>query len=269
MKHIYATRTPINITTWIRREARETDAEILVEGDTIVRSEGGIVAACMDVHEDTANLRKAVLSLDFDRNERMLGLQTNSSVFGFLPALPLRRDFCTTASMAHRNARAHGVICEWATLVAKKYEQILPGLYRRHLQTVRGQVLPDWILSATPFTSGVVNRDSMLKYHKDTGNFPNFVSVMIVLRSGANGGRLVLPEYNVKFACSDASLIIFDGQAILHGVTPLKVSPLGYRISIVWYSMMGMRKCQCRDKELAKIRAKRKRREVHRSTKKT
>ena len=55
---------------------------------------------------------------------------------------------------------------------------------------------------------------------------------------------------------------MFDGQGIMHGVTPITYeSPLSYRYSIVYYSLKQMWKCLTIDEELVRIRNKKTQRE--------
>ncbi len=55
---------------------------------------------------------------------------------------------------------------------------------------------------------------------------------------------------------------MFDGQSILHGVTPInKVSPKGYRFSIVYYTLKRMWQCLEVDEELVRVRQKKTERE--------
>jgi hypothetical protein len=80
---------------------------------------------------------------------------------------------------------------------------------------------------------------------------------MLVLREGMKGGWLVLPEYDARFFLRNNSIFMFDGQQILHGVTPMaKEREDGYRYSIVYYSLRGMWKCLTLTEELAQARGK-------------
>ncbi len=50
------------------------------------------------------------------------------------------------------------------------------------------------------------------------------------------------------------SVLLFDGQDILHGVTPFTVSDDGYRYTVVYYSLQRMWDCLTITDELARIR---------------
>src|SRR3546814_9025466 len=104
------------------------------------------------------------------------------------------------------------------------------------------EVLPDWRLSASAaWTSGVINRESSLPYHRDGNNFEAW-SVMPVIRRAVSGGHLHIPEYGITVPCRDGYAVAFFGKRLVHGVTPMKkTSPDGYRISVVYYALQGLK----------------------------
>jgi hypothetical protein len=86
---------------------------------------------------------------------------------------------------------------------------------------------------------------------------------MPVVRRGVRGGRLHLPEFNVSFECRDGWVVWFPGWRYVHGVTPItKVEPDGYRISVVYYSLRGMKDCHTWALEQARGREVRTQREA-------
>ncbi len=87
-------------------------------------------------------------------------------------------------------------------------------------------------------------------------------SCMIVFKGGIGGGYLSVPEYGVGFQLPNNSLFLFDGQGILHGVTPIRrQNDLAYRFSVVYYSLKRMWACLEVDEELARVRTKKTQRE--------
>ena len=62
----------------------------------------------------------------------------------------------------------------------------------------------------------------------------------------------------MAFEQGDNALIIFDGQAVLHGVTPInKFHPRGYRASVVLYALEAMKNCYPFEQELEFARTER------------
>ena len=89
---------------------------------------------------------------------------------------------------------------------------------------------------------------------------------MVVFKGGVSGGFLSLPEYRAGVELKDNSLFMFDGQSILHGVTPIKKhNPNSYRYSIVYYSLRQMWKCLTIDEEVIRIRQRKTKRELLRA----
>ena len=67
---------------------------------------------------------------------------------------------------------------------------------------------------------------------------------MPVLRRGMDGGMLHLPEYDIIVPCQDSYAVYFKGKELVHGVTPMKKrKDDGYRYSIVFYALQGMKDC--------------------------
>ena len=78
---------------------------------------------------------------------------------------------------------------------------------------------------------------------------------MLVLKKDMEGGWLCIPEINTRFLLKNNSLFMFDGQKLLHGVSPMNErSEDAYRFSIVYYSLKGMWKCLTLTEELLRAR---------------
>jgi hypothetical protein len=181
--------------------------------------------------------------LDIRRSNRLGGLLSRSRTFGYHPRNRIRYNFCGPASLAADDAEAHAQIMRSAEVAARAYAAVNPALYARHVALAQA-VRRAWRLEGTPFTSGIVNRDNPLAYHYDAGNFRGVWSAMLGFRRDVTGGALAAPAYDVGFAIADRSLLLFDGQSLLHGITPFRrTSPRGYRITVVYYSLDEMWRC--------------------------
>lgn len=88
----------------------------------------------------------------------------------------------------------------------------------------------------------------------------------MVFKGDVTGGGLNVPEYDIHFTLADHSLLMFDGQGLLHGVTPFKLTkPGGYRYSIVYYSLRQMWNCLPPNAEVNRIRKLKTEREFKRA----
>ena len=87
---------------------------------------------------------------------------------------------------------------------------------------------------------------------------------MAVFRRFTYGGHLHLPDLDETVECKDNDVVLFDGQANLHGVTPITTSGdrLGWRFSVVFYQRKSMCNCLPYPEERARAARRRTEREV-------
>lgn len=202
-------------------------------------------------------LLKACQGVKFSTSPRTNKIKTHAAPFGAKPANRLKDNFCSQASMAETAPKANSVFKEFGIEIAKVYRDVFPEIYAQNLIEINKkdkEILPEYILEETPFTSGIVNKENALAYHYDKGNFAGMQSAMIVLCNNIQGGHLVLPEYDIAFRIQNNTLVLFDGQKVLHGVSKIvKSNPRGYRYSIVYYSMKELWKCLTKEEEIIKF----------------
>jgi hypothetical protein len=200
-------------------------------------------------------LLKSLLTIKYDKNKRLAGLITRSRIFGYKPREKIRNDFCTSTMLAKESPKEHQIICNFAKTLSKIYKKQCPEIYNEHADLTKSKLLPEWTIGDTPFSSGIVNKNNALHYHFDSGNFKNVYSNMVAFKSNVKGGYLSIPAYDIGLEIANNSLVLFDGQKILHGVTPIKLlSENAYRLSIVYYSLQQMWNCQPLNEELARIK---------------
>jgi hypothetical protein len=250
-----------------RRVASERDFSELVTKSTVVydKDAEAISIVYLELDDDFSGVVEALRSIQTKSAGRTGGMVSNSRIFGYSPRITLRRDYCSSASLAYDNPEAHSRICSLASMVSRYYQAWHPELYAEHQRVVE-KVLPGWRLEGSVFTSGIINRDNQLPYHHDAGNFRNVWSNMLAFKRKVGGGYLAVPEYDLGFQIRDHSLLMFDGQNILHGVTPiLKWAADSYRYTIVFYSLRGMWQCLTPEEETQRYRRKRTEREVRRA----
>lgn len=266
MKTIQVQRKPVDLKLYTYRTAKEGDCHVVIDEPTIVK-EGSQIKIVYDVvAEPLHDLVRALRRITYERNYRTGGLPTNSRIFGYAPRSTLRKDFCSATSLAQEYPREHHAICEAAKVADRYYGLWNPSLHEQHLQTTKDKVLREWQIEDSVFTSGIVNKNNPLRYHFDTGNFKNVWSAMLVFKKDIQGGGLSVPEYDLHFTLADHSVLMFDGQGLLHGVTPFtQQRPGGYRYSIVYYSLRQMWNCLPPGNELDRIRKLKTRRELKRA----
>lgn len=254
MKKVKAEKRPVDLKAFVKRTALAEDCARFIDYDCIVEDETGApIIFYMKLRGDTTRMCQAVRTVAYGKGARTQGLTAQARVFGFNPRNTIRADFCSATSMSREHPAQHQVICDFGKILSKEYEKHLPDTFGQHVKTVQ-KVLPDWTIKGTPFTSGIINKNSALKYHFDSGNFKKVYSNMVVFKKYCRGGHLAIPEYDLMLDCADNTVVFFDGQSILHGVTPFKIATGGFRFSVVYYSLQQMWNCQPLTRELARAK---------------
>ena len=214
--------------------------------------------------KDRAALRRAVMVLPQNIVPRAAsgGASSRSAMVGWLrPNAMLGRNYCAPAVGARKTPAAHLAAVNAAGPCADLMATILPERTDQHRDLVSiidaGYLLPGGL-----WTSGIVNYTAPYFYHRDRNNVPGTWSAMPVLRRGTRGGHLAFPEYEIDgqiavAACADGDVLLFEGQRIIHGVTPITIiEPDGYRITTVYYAVDALRHCPPCDEQLAVSRVK-------------
>src|SRR6185436_1393121 len=247
MKTIRLKRKALEKKDWVRRSAQESDyATLITEPCLLVDDETGEIKVIYDhLDFDTTDIVKALRRVKYSVGKRARGLLSTSRIFGYRPRNEMRQDYCSSTSMSREQPKEHNIVAKLALELEKVYAKYNPEVYARHKELSKDKIRNEWrIEKDSIFTSGIINKNNPLKYHHDTGNFSDVYSMMVVFKGNVEGGYLALPEYDVAFELPNNSLFMFDGQGLLHGVTPIKhTASFGYRYSIVYYTLKRMWQC--------------------------
>jgi hypothetical protein len=246
-------------------DLRPTDLEpgtVIHDADT-----GEPVFAYMPLAEP-GPLRRALLQVDCGGVRRARNYFSRSRTFGYSPRRPvLYRESCGLTDLAKERPDIERVLESYADQFSLTLKEILPEVAEAG-RAVLGQVLPEWRLGSEQlWTSGVINDTAQLPYHRDGFNFPVW-SAMPVVRRGTRGGYLSIPEYGLVVPCADGTVVYFEGFRLTHGVTPIRrvKKGQGYRISVVYYALSGMKNCRDAAEETAYGRRRRTEREADMAT---
>jgi hypothetical protein len=250
--------------------AKESDCQIVVNQNTTVLLNGKpIVVYIANLPKSTDSLFDALTRIKYDTNTRTSGMVTSSKIFGYAPRNAIRQLSCRAASIAAHQPKESDILKQFASVAAEQYHATNSELAQRHARITEEKVKPGYRMAGSMFTSGIVNHNNPLKYHFDTGNYLGVWSAMFAFKRDIDGGRLACPELGIAFECADKSLTMFDGQSILHGVTPIiKKRPEAVRYTVVYYSLKQMWSCESNEEEIEKLRAMRTKIEISRKIKK-
>ena len=250
----------------LRRALAEDVTELIKEPVTIVDEKGEIKLIYDIVPFDTSKYVEALRKIKYQESTRVSGLKTVSRIFGYAPRVTARKDFCSSTSLLNDSPEEHELIIELGQKLSEVYLNRAPQIFTGHQATADNKVRGEYRIEGTPFTSGIINKNNPLKYHFDSGNFKKVFSCMMAFKNECNGGHLALPEYDIALEIADNSVLLFDGQDILHGVTPFKLaSDDGYRFTVVYYSLQRMWDCLSVTDEIARIRNRKTERERRRA----
>ena len=210
-------------------------------------------------------VREAVKDTKYVETYRANTLPTKSSVFGALPRVAMRNDFCRFSNKTSEEKGNTNKLFTFQETLCKIYKEHLPELYEYDLQKARETVNDDYRLIDTPYTTANINVNHAIKYHRDSGNIKNSYSNVLILKEYCTGGELVLPEYRIALEQSDGALCIFSGQKEIHGVMPIKPYKENfYRASIVYYTMAQLEHCYPYKEEVSRLNIKKRERAVKR-----
>lgn len=257
----------INLKDFKRRTALDTDYHQFIDYPVRLVEDGRLIGIYLILPERADKLVDGLKNIKYlIADDRTQGLLSTSRTFGYKPRETMRTDFCSSASLARDDPTVHAQVCEFAKVCSQFYKETCPDLFQQHEEIAKEKIRPEWVIEGTPFTSGIINKNNPLKYHFDTGNFETVYSNMVAFKKYCSGGHLSIPEYDIGLEIANNSLLFFDGQKILHGVTPFKITQLGgYRFTIVYYTLKAMWNCLTVDEELVRIRAIKTQREKRRA----
>jgi len=263
MQTLVIEKKKIDLKKFIQKRASENDCSVLFKDEfkLVDKATDRVVCVYIKPTEDEqtfSSIFDTCLNVKYTESIRTSGLKTTSRIFGYNPRNAIRKDFCSATSLAAENPEMHAKLIKGGALAAKYYALTNKELYEEHLKTTKEKIVSDYRFADVPFTSGIINDNNPLCYHFDSGNFNNVWSAMIVLKKHIGGGYLSMPEYDINCEVADRSIFYFDGQSILHGVTPIsKLAPDSRRFSIVYYSLKSMWNCQPLREEVARARMRR------------
>lgn len=231
----------------IKQTPTKNDYNLVINEDTLFTKNGVNVGLYLKVDsKQLQGIRAASLNTKYVKTYRTRkALPTQSSVFGSLPRIPLRNDYCRFSAQTKNEKTNANILFSFLPYLTEIYKTYLPEQYEHDIKVIAENVNTDYIIKKqAPFTTANINVNHAIKYHKDTGNFKKNLSNVLILRDGIIGGQLVFPEYGFALAQEDGYLAIFDGQSEIHGVMPIiKTKENPYRASIVYYTLENMKHC--------------------------
>lgn len=234
----------------IGKQAFEVDVEPILPGTIIRDSETNEILLVYGKLQKRHTVLKTICrAIKFTNHRRLTQLMneyesptTRDVAFGSRPPNAV---FGLAASQCQFNKEApawYAEVCELGAELENLFKTYEPEKFLRQQETV-AKIHPDWVLpKSTVFTQGVINDANVLGYHYDRDNVPNGFSGMVYFKQKMAGGNLVLPQLGAKLIPEDETFVLFDGQSLIHGVTPLQrlAGKDSWRYSFVFYARQSM-----------------------------
>lgn len=243
---------------FLGKAAADADYDLLIDTETILYEGERCLGFYSPSVIETTRLRKLLSPARLSLLSRMTtgnAFYSRSCCFGYKPRSALRQRGCGPNQFAAEHPEANDALVEIAQRTQHYYGKVLPNELAMHHESA-ARIKNEYRIGGTVFTSGIINRNSPLPYHLDAGNVRGVRSILIGMRKNVAGGYLVLPEYRLALRVGDGSLSVFDGQSLVHGVTPMKkTAEDGERYSIVLYTLEKMWRCETHTEELAWARS--------------
>ena len=231
----------------IKQTPTKNDYNLVINEDTLFTKNGINLGLYIKIdNNQLQGIRAASLNTKYVKTYRTRkALPTQSSVFGSLPRIPLRNDYCRFSAQTKNEKTNANILFSFLPFLTEIYKTYLPAQYEHDLKVIAENVNTDYVIKKqAPFTTANINVNHAIKYHRDTGNFKKNLSNVLILKDGIVGGELVFPEYGFALSQEDGFLAIFDGQSEIHGVMPIiKTKENPYRASIVYYTLENMKHC--------------------------
>ncbi len=184
------------------------------------------------------------------KSSRTLGVNQMSAVFGALPRVACREDYCRFSANTKSQPEIFFALSKVAKYLWQIYQDNFPEVSANFLSFVEG-INDDWKKTGTPFTTINVNKNFAIGYHLDAANFGGVYSNVLITKKNVDGGLFVMPQFRLALAQSHGALVIVDGVKVPHGVTPIVPTSQDWeRSSVVFYTLANLKHCLAKAEEL-------------------
>jgi hypothetical protein len=167
------------------------------------------------------------------------GCSQMSTLLGSIAPKPMVRRPYPNIAQVHSVKSAQTFIKAMLVLAKeseKLIKEIMPEQYQRQRELF--EQVPDKWKFGNLFTSSISNYNISAPFHRDNGNIPNTVNVIICKRLNSKGGDLHVPDYGATIGQVDNSILVYPAWRNVHGVTPIiPTFEGGYRNSLIFYPL--------------------------------
>jgi len=135
----------------IKQTPKKSDYNILIDEDTLFTKNGINVGLYIKIGaEYTKLIREASINTKYVKTYRTNALPTQSSVFGSLPRVALRNDFCRFSAQTKNEKENANILFNFLPKLTEIYSKYLPDQYDHDLKTIQESVNDDYVIEKKP-----------------------------------------------------------------------------------------------------------------------
>jgi len=248
---------PINFADYKGKVPTEKDYDRLINFDCQIYVKDKLVCTYKQTSPEVKRiLAYASANSTAKKSSRTQGVVTNSTVFYSLPRVAVREDYCRFSADTKKDPQMFALLSKAAQELWGVYQTDYPEM-SQYFQAEANQIEQDWMKTGTPFSTININKNFAIKYHVDAANLGKVYSNVLISKKLAEGGYFVMPEYRLALAQDDGWMAIVDGVNVMHGVTPITyLGEKSWRNSFVFYTLGNLKHCECKPKEIARMKTK-------------
>lgn len=249
--------TPIDYNSIKGKVPTSADYDHLIDYECKIFDQGKLVCTYKKLSPEIQKiLAYASVNSTAKKSQRTQGVITHSSVYGSLPRVAVREDYCRFSADTKKDPTMFALLSKGAQEIWEEYKTNFPEMSQK-FEEQANKIHPDWLKTKTPFSTININKNFAIKYHVDAGNMANVFSNVLISKKMAEGGYFVMPKYRVALAQDNGWLAIVDGVNVVHGVTPINLlGKTSYRNSFVFYTLENLKHCECQPGEISRMKTK-------------
>ena len=248
---------PVNNSDYKGKVPTSADYDEIINEECQIYEKDKLVCTYKRVSPEVQKiLHYASVNSTATKNTRTQGTVTMSTVFGSLPRVAVREDYCRFSADTKKYPQMFSLLTKAAKELWELYKTDYPEM-SEYFEKETSAIHPDWLKTGTPFSTMNINKNFAIKYHIDAANVSNVYSNVLISKKFADGGHFVMPAYRLALAQDDGWLAIVDGVRVMHGVTPITYhSKSSYRNSFVFYTLGNLKHCNCKEEEIKRMKTK-------------
>lgn len=257
VKTIEVTATAFDYAARKGQTPTAADYDTVIDEDTNLVENGRVVCAYRKLPDDVrALLSRCTAAAKCVEANRTNGVKTKSAVYGALPRVAVREDYCRFSAATKQQPEVFAALNRVGAYLWSVYCSTFPEVAEQFAGFV-DDIHADWKKTGTPFTTVNVNKNFAIGYHVDAGNYGGAYSNVLISKRNAQGGHFVMPQYRTALAQSDGALVIIDGVRVPHGVTKIVPTASNWeRSSVVFYTLANLQHCLSKPDELKRSKIK-------------